>query len=491
MKTKINMIFFAITTIILMLPLTLAANNVIVQGGGVSLQNDLKAARICDVPGINCKTISDLLAATGSNVWEESGSNDDIYFNTGTGKVGIGTTNPSADLDIDGQIRIRGGTPIAGRVLTSTDNTGIATWEPVSAASSQWITRAGGDNIYYDPATEGNVAIGEMVDPTSTFIFEVNGATLLKAGGRIDGGLTITSGTPGLGKVLTSNAAGLVSWKSPNWTSNSGNIYFNTGNVSIGTSTSRKKLTVAGGASFGIVICAVNADCGTGGVCSGGFCTAGSVIDSSFRYGNVGIGTTSPAGKLHIFDSAAANAVKDILIGSTIAGFPDDVAKIQVQRVNSLGQGLNFVVNTDGAGTQTEAMRITSEGNVGIGTTTPAEKLEVNGNVKAVGFLYSSDETLKKNIQPIENPLEKVKSLNGVAFEWKETDKRDIGFVAQDVEKVLPELVTTSNTTGLKSVEYGNIVAVLVEAVKAQNKILEAQNIKMEELQNKIDNCLS
>ena len=80
--------------------------------------------------------------------------------------------------------------------------------------------------------------------------------------------------------------------------------------------------------------------------------------------GNVGIGTTNPNAKLHVFDSADVSQAKDILIGSSIRGYPDDVAKIQVQRGKNLGQGWNFIVNTDGSGEQREAMRITSEGNV-------------------------------------------------------------------------------------------------------------------------------
>lgn len=96
--------------------------------------------------------------------------------------------------------------------------------------------------------------------------------------------------------------------------------------------------------------------------------------------GNVGIGTTGPAGRLHVYQSANANNAIDLLIGSSIAGFPDDVAKIQVQRSTSLGQGLNFIVNTNSAGTQTEAMRLTSEGNVGIGTTIPGALFSVGSN---------------------------------------------------------------------------------------------------------------
>ncbi len=121
-------------------------------------------------------------------------------------------------------------------------------------------------------------------------------------------------------------------------------------------------------------------------------------------------------------------------------------------------------------------------GNVGIGTTSPSEKLEVNGNVKADAFYYSSDVSLKKDIQKIKNALDKIQQLEGVSFKWKENDKQSLGIIAQDLEEVFPELVTTDKVTGLKSVEYGNLVAPLIEAVKEQQKRIEEQQKKIEEL---------
>lgn len=97
----------------------------------------------------------------------------------------------------------------------------------------------------------------------------------------------------------------------------------------------------------------------------------------------------------------------------------------------------------------------------------------VTGTVTAASFVYSSDRNLKTNIKPIENALDKVGQLQGVSFNWKQGNGAEIGFIAQDVEKVLPELVVTNPDTGLKAVKYGNIVPVLVEAIKAQQQEIE------------------
>lgn len=105
-------------------------------------------------------------------------------------------------------------------------------------------------------------------------------------------------------------------------------------------------------------------------------------------------------------------------------------------------------------------------GNVWIGTTAPSEKLEVNGNIKATAFYYSSDRRLKENIIKIDNPLEKISKLNWYTFDWKNDGRKDIGVIAQEVEKVFPQAVKTSEVTWYKSVEYGNLVAPIIEAIK-------------------------
>ena len=113
-----------------------------------------------------------------------------------------------------------------------------------------------------------------------------------------------------------------------------------------------------------------------------------------------------------------------------------------------------------------EAFRINQDGLIGMGVTNPTERLEVAGNVKANAFLYNSDARLKKNVHAIENPLEKIMRLRGVNFTWKSSNEKTTGFIAQEVEKVVPELVKTNKSTTLKSVHYSNIIAIVVEAIK-------------------------
>lgn len=113
----------------------------------------------------------------------------------------------------------------------------------------------------------------------------------------------------------------------------------------------------------------------------------------------------------------------------------------------------------------------TSTSRVGIGKSDPAYTLDVNGSVYASGdVIMFSDQRKKTNIEPITNALDKVLQLRGVTFDKIDDDtRRHAGIIAQEVEKVLPEVVYTDDD-GMKSVAYGNLIALLIEAIKELTK---------------------
>lgn len=116
-------------------------------------------------------------------------------------------------------------------------------------------------------------------------------------------------------------------------------------------------------------------------------------------------------------------------------------------------------------------LAITPGGNCLLGTTTDnGERLYVSGAIRATGTITAnSDINLKKNLLKIENALEKVEQINGYTYEFKADDsKRHAGVIAQEIQTVLPEIVNKGND-GILGVEYGNISALLIEAIKEQN----------------------
>jgi hypothetical protein len=108
---------------------------------------------------------------------------------------------------------------------------------------------------------------------------------------------------------------------------------------------------------------------------------------------------------------------------------------------------------------------------------TTATGVDVTGDVTS-----SSDEALKENIQLIENALSKVQQINGVSFNWKDSGNSSIGVIAQNVETVIPEAVS-KNTDGVRSVAYGNMVGLLIEAVKEQQESIEELKARVAELE--------
>jgi len=89
------------------------------------------------------------------------------------------------------------------------------------------------------------------------------------------------------------------------------------------------------------------------------------------------------------------------------------------------------------------------------------------------GSHSSSDRRLKGHIRRIDDSLKSIQCITGVRFRWKENGRPDMGVIAQDVEKVFPELVATDKMTGLKAVNYACLVAPLIEAVKEQQRQIE------------------
>lgn len=113
---------------------------------------------------------------------------------------------------------------------------------------------------------------------------------------------------------------------------------------------------------------------------------------------------------------------------------------------------------------------------LGIGSLTPTSRLDIIGDIKVVGivtatdFNSSSDEVLKDNITPISDPIQKVLQINGVTFNWKADGKPSMGVIAQEIEKVMPELVSDTEP---KSVNYNGLIGLLIECVKNQQKQID------------------
>ena len=137
---------------------------------------------------------------------------------------------------------------------------------------------------------------------------------------------------------------------------------------------------------------------------------------------------------------------------------------------------------------------IVTNSNVHIGGAgNPAQELQVTGDVvvtQNITAYYSSDISLKDNIRPIESAIFKVQQIRGVTFDWNEKSNKlqqekghDVGLIAQEVEKVLPEVVQIRED-GIKAISYEKVVPLLVEAIKEQQVTIENLTKRIELLEN-------
>jgi hypothetical protein len=111
-------------------------------------------------------------------------------------------------------------------------------------------------------------------------------------------------------------------------------------------------------------------------------------------------------------------------------------------------------------------------------------------NASADGTLTSStsDRRFKKDIRGIDNSLDLVKELRGVKFSWRDesVSGTHMGLIAQEVEKVIPELVYTNPVDGYMGINYDEVTAVLIEAIKEQQKIIESKEMRIRSLEDRL-----
>jgi trimeric autotransporter adhesin len=251
---------------------------------------------------------------------------------------------------------------------------------------------------------------------------------------------------------------------------------------------------------------------------------------------NAGIGTQTPNNKLEIKNNGTPNSSGLRFTNLTSAYLPvktetkfltvDNFGDVVLRKVESIGltttcSTANFVPvynatantmgcsqiydNTSTTTPSTSSVGINTTGPFGytslasfqLGTTIPPTsgnfKLDVNGVTRAVAYFASSDRKFKKDIKSIESPLETIQKLDGKTYLWNKDANKEMGFdnglhsgfIAQELEKVLPHLVATDEK-GYKAVNYMELMPYLVEAIKDQQTQIKAQQVQIEELKNQV-----
>ncbi len=317
----------------------------------------------------------------------------------------------------------------------------------------------------------------------ATFGNNTTNSVTVSAGDVISVRLVLGSGTGNINRPTVSFELVALDNSASQWITSGNDIYYNAGRVGIGTASPQRQLHLEGGGTYDAAIRLTNTQ---GPQTSSWMVQANNgaqqftivdelldvvrfIIDGS---GRVGIGTLNPQRQLHI----EGNGTFDAAIRLTNTQGPQ-TSSWMIQANNGAQQFtvVDELINS-------VRFMIDPNGDVGIGTLNPGGfKLYVAGTAFSTGGWSSSDLRFKENLIAIASPLQKVMKLRGVAYNWRTKEHSSKGFpegkhfgvIAQEIEQVLPEVVK-EGPDGDKAVAYDELIPILIEALKEQQRTINA-----------------
>jgi len=428
------------------------------------------------------------------------------------GNVGIGTSSPGAKLDVNGDMRLSGGS----RILDWTSGAGT-----FDATNYDFRHRATAATVMFINTTSGNVGIGTSSPASLLSVVNAGSGTqaLIRAyHSSWTLGYSYLGHVSGEGEMGAYDSSGVQRVRF-----SAGNHNFITnGNFGIGTTSPYAILEIANSAGAWIRLNDTDANSGaieqltndiyistsssTGKIYFGNNHTSNAKPSTGMDYkmtiadDGVGIGTTSPSYKLHIKEAGTVNG---LFIGDGQA-----YEMYSIMGVNTASSYFKIQANQGGVGAKSIALQ-PDGGNVGIGTTSPGAKLQIDADpstdlglllkstgsgsgtqarfystssivgsitvtTSATSYNTSSDFRLKENIVPTAQGLETLSKINVRDFNFiSDPDKSKIqGFIAQDLYNVYPSAVSVGGDDPTKnpwSVDYGRLTPLLVKSIQDLN----------------------
>lgn len=435
--------------------------------------------------------------------WDKSGN--DIY-NNNSGNVGVGTASPTFKFEVAGDVYANGGWLRAsgnqglffqthGGGWYMTDATWIRTYNNKSIYQNTGTLRTDGTFQVGGSGSTFNVPNGGNLSYRTDVLF-ANTSGNVGAGTNaptqkldVNGQIRIRGGNPGEGKVLVSEADGTATWEKEgrgefnSGTVAAGNWYriaYNPGNRANAEFTLRDYISGGGHSTLKFV---AGASFNNDGNMS--FTVLSHSIYGTPTFTQVRIltyGTYDPM-YLEVYcarDGSVDYSIVDNLQGSgwipvdwTVGSVPASY-RTRTYDVNNL-----FVV-----GDYQNRFTVSRGGDAFLA-----------GRFKSNGINETSDARFKKDITPLEGSLQNVLQMRGVNYYWKQeefpdkgfTEGKEIGVIAQEIEKIYPELVVTDKD-GYKSVQYSHLVPVLIEAIKEQQALIESQKTQFDALSSELTN---
>jgi hypothetical protein len=388
---------------------------------------------------------------------------------------------------------------VAGTGITLTNNTGEGATPTVAVDTSTIATKS-----YVDSAVAGKDNTDEITEgATNLYFTNARARSALSASTGISynsttGAISCTitqyadsnarAAVSASGSLSYNSSTGVFSYTTPSTSgiSEGSNLYYTdararaaisgTAPVSYNSSTGAISMAAATSTTNGYMTSTYAAK--LDGIASGATANTGtvtSVAAGSYLTG----GTITTTGTLAV-DATSANTASKVVARDASGNFSAGTITAALS-----GNATTATTATNVSGGSVSATTGSFSSTVSTGALTVSGAITATGEITA----YYSDKNLKKDIVEITDPIAKVMSLRGVTFRPNETalalgitDKEEVGVIAQEVEAVLPQLVTPSAFAGYKTVKYDKLTALLLEAVKAQQLQIDALRAEIAKL---------
>ena len=473
-----------------------------------SVTADQIAVNVLDVNVVNSNTITqnvlevqDYVIVAGMSGSSSNLSDGGFQIGGGAGSDGLGAVLWN---DSDAGLRIMSGSSVAAKVNAAgfqvpagvISGSGVAT---IYGVTTDALIAAAAD---INAGTIDNTVIGGSAQAAGSFTTISGSATL-----NVEG---VANFGPGNKAIIAADGGLTIDHFDSNWT-NAGITVADLGTVTTvdingGTIDGITSLTAAGNLDIGahefraqklladgltathVVYAGTNGELSgeanflyddsqnllvvTGGIDVAGMVNVTNTLVVGGGYGNTGLNVTA-AGNLNMDGDFKAGEDGD---GSDLAVYGDVVGYSMIWDADAS--------NHEGANAGT--LMLSGTLLMGQNSATSGYAIDVAtgfGNVRADAFVTYSDRELKKDIAPIEDSLDKVMKLEAVSYNMKHNNRHEIGFVAQDVAKVVPEICALDNNGIGRGIDYGRLTSLLAGAVQSQQSQIAELKAKIEKLQ--------
>jgi trimeric autotransporter adhesin len=417
---------------------------------------------------------------------------------SGSGNVGIGTVTPGYALDVAGSINSSGTVSATSFAGSGAALTGVPQLSaPNAFTASPTGSGVGQGPVYVNPASAsaGQTLLGLAVNSSQVFKVDTSGNVTTSGTLNLPNTTSASIGVLNLGaypflhaygdttNAFIGNAAGNFTMTGNlNTALGSGTLISNTtgrANAALGSNNLGSNTTGNFNTAIGVAALLVNS---TGANNTALGWAAGSTANALSNGNTTGSNNTFVGANTGSGGATPANLQNATAIG----------ANAMVSANNSLVLG--SINNLNGA---------TSSVNVGIGTATPAKSLDVVGDIQASGCLLasgatiggtcSSDERLKTEIRALPDALDKLAQLQPVSFQWRNElpeyrfgPAQAMGLIAQQVEQIFPEMVTTDER-GFKQVNYSQLPYLMLQAIRELKTSKDRKEQEVGELKKQLE----